>query len=132
MTAWLPWLGWVIGGVLVVGGLLLGAVQARHRRGWQRVDGTVGGHGHSLAAGGDGSSTSRPIVAYTTLDGQEHRETQQWGVGIGIYTTGQRVPVWYDPARPSRFTANVRGSHAVWLVLCLIGAGVLVAWNLIL
>ena len=102
-------LGWYL-----VAGIAVALRQASRRRSWTRTEGTIVGFNHS-------GESSLPRVRFVADDGEVVEGEQNGAFDIGVYLPGGTVPVWYDPANPERFTARVRGSHASWTILVVIG-----------
>jgi hypothetical protein len=104
--------------VLVLIGLATGRTARRHRREWTRADGVVLGE-----SGLDGGDLWRPVVEFVTVDGQRVRHFPRSSSDIGVSAQGRTVPVWYDPADPRRFEAQVRWLDRPGAVFFLAAAG---------
>lgn len=122
MFAVLPLVAALVGVVLAAAGLVLLLRRRRIRQQWQRTTGLTSGTRHS-----ERGSASR--ITFTTRDGRSIEGAPLGYVDIGYYPVGKQVPVWYDPADPVRFHAQItildRHLGAVLVVIGLLMAAVL-------
>lgn len=117
---WLPWLIRAVGPLVVLAGLVRAFAVVSRRRRRIKVRGRITGYEHHL-------NSSNPIVEFRTQSG-EVVSRRVAAVDLGIYVT-RDVWVWYDPANPQRFEADVSPLGkpgcvpiAVGLVLIVLGA----------
>lgn len=88
---------------------------------WQGVDAEGVVVEQRLRAGGASRTANAPVVAFTDLEGREHRVEARLGTYRGInpnrttHATGQRVTVTYLPGRPQE--AVIRGFAQHWVFL---------------
>lgn len=101
-------------GTLCMGVLVLW-LTARRRSRWVPTSGTVVdqriGAADNLSA----------VIRFTTADGRVVEGPQRPTVDIGIYPHGD-VAVWYDPARPERFSSQRAWFDRPGLVLVAFGS----------
>jgi hypothetical protein len=97
---------------------ILAERQARlEREGWPVVEGTV----TQVYAGRDqaGETSYRTTIEWTGPDGQRHEQISYPGRSCSL-TEGQRLPMHYDPADPSR--ASREGGSEDWMVCLILAA----------
>lgn len=93
-----------------------------------RTVGTVVRWDHRRVGDGftPGQTRSLPVVRFTTQDGREVEAMPRLALDLGVYRTGQRTEVLYDPADPQDVEVQINGTRrplvalAVALVLGLI------------
>lgn len=107
-----------LGPLVLVSALLHWVAGRSARKKLVKVTGRIGGWDHS-------GGVSNPIVEFLTRDGQpvQHRLAAAWD--FGIYRE-KPVPVWYDPADPSRFSTEISFAGKPGLLLFLVSIPLLV------
>lgn len=78
--------------------------QTLRRRVWVRTEGEVVRENTVQL---DDSTGTDKVIRFRTLDGHDVEAVPRNGVSLGVPVVGRRVPVWYDPADPHRFEAQV-------------------------
>ena len=109
----------ILSGVMTV--LLLWEFAEISRIAWQGIDAEGVVVEQRLRVNGASSSANAPVVAFTDLEGREHRFEARLGTVRGInpnrttHPTGQRVMVTYLADRPEE--AVIRGFAQHWVFL---------------
>ncbi|MGD8148836.1 DUF3592 domain-containing protein [Ornithinimicrobium sp. Y1694] len=89
-------------------------------------------HGGFGARQGSGERRSVPVVRFTTQDGREVEAMARSAVDLGIYRTGQRAEVRYNPVDPQDVVVNINGSTRPWVMFAILGVvGLLVLFVLL-
>ena len=70
-------------------------------------------------SGGEGGTVYRPVVQFTTADGQTSTFTENVGSNPPRFSVGQTVKVLYSPTDPSR--ARIPGFFGLWFVPTFLG-----------
>jgi hypothetical protein len=92
--------------------------QQRRRASWRRTDGIVvaeefAGYGGGHVAGYD------QVIMFRLRGGGRFTGVPERRSTVGTPMVGRQVPVWYDPADPARFEAEVRWTDRVdGVLLC--------------
>ncbi len=102
--------GWIRVGAIVLpllfvlGGVLHVLSTRRRRRNWVSV------RGRGTGDAGKGVAGWAPRISFVTRDGAEITGTPLSFSDVGLSNVRPDVPVWYDPADPRRFLAEMRWS----------------------
>jgi len=83
-----------------------------------------------------GNTNYKPVVEFTTLDGQAYKYTSNISNNPPAYQVGQKVDIYYDPANPENVVIAGQ-SGTIYLIIggmgavfALIGAGT-VFWRIV-